>query len=439
MKKLLSSLLILSMLLGNPRDSHAVVALPAAALAAATALAVVGAGAYYLDDSVNFQPVADFMTQSAKLSYFTINAALKTVHAVTQSVTAVMGWQDLVDMVNANAASFPLLSSIINPSISPSAYPVGTVIQDIYGSRVKTTGTGYAASNSCTTTPPNNSYYPSYSAGTLTIGWVAGSHACPSGGSPYSLYRYPAAVTSDPVTPLASGPLPLSSVPSAFAAKQDDAATDEEVKRLMQLGAAGGIVGYRTPTLDKLSPVPPDAVSLEQARAAESAFAQEQAAIDALTAAQSHAAQTAAAAAADPTNADLANQASAATAAVAVAAAAAAAAKAASDAAASDASDSAAPVEPPPELLKFDWSAARRLMGQLETAWPFNLLLSLGGLFSPLVSSPQAPVFDLPVWGGNSVHIDLSPFDTLASICRWFFALLLTVTGIMLVVRWYRG
>lgn len=92
-----------------------------------------------------------------------------------------------------------------------------------------------------------------------------------------------------------------------------------------------------------------------------------------------------------------------------------------------------------PSLKSIDWSSGRRLLGQMETAWPFNLLLSLRGLLQPLESSPVAPSFDLPIYGTSKLSISLAVFDPLAAILRWAFSLLLTYSGILLVVRWYRG
>ena len=435
MKKIFALICLIALLLSDAQKSYAI-ALPVAATAAATALVASGAAYYYLNNTQNFSTDSNYLRVAAYCSYFTVDLAAKSVQAVTDSVIGKITWQSAVDNIRANSAQFPTLFNAINPTVSPLSYPVGTVVKDIYGSRVKITSALFSAAVQCASTAPSNTYFPSYSSGVLRMGWSAGgSHTCPTN-SPYTLYAYYATPSSDPVTVLPSGPLPIDQVPAAVSALSSNSTANDEVRRLAQLIPPAPAFDYYTPGLDQLYPVP-NAVPETQAVALDSAFTQQQAAADALAAAQAHESQASAAAAADPTNADLANQATAATAATAAAAAALAAATAAADKAASD-SDMPT-VTPPDQLKSFDWSAARRLLGAMETAWPFNLLLSLSGLFAPLVAPPVAPAFALPIWGGNSINIDLSMFDTVATITRWAISILLTALGITAIVRWYRG
>ncbi len=106
-----------------------------------------------------------------------------------------------------------------------------------------------------------------------------------------------------------------------------------------------------------------------------------------------------------------------------------------------DTNDPDPPVDPGdvPTLKTINWSYGTKLLGSLETAWPFNLLLSLRGMLSPLEASPVAPSFTLPIWGGNNISLSLSVFDPVALVLRWSLSLLLTVGAVMAVVRWYRG
>lgn len=69
---------------------------------------------------------------------------------------------------------------------------------------------------------------------------------------------------------------------------------------------------------------------------------------------------------------------------------------------------------------------------------PYPLVQGLSNFYSMLVAEPVAPSFDLPVYG-NTMHVDLSPFDSVAAVVRWFLALLLTIGMIFYAVRFWRG
>ena len=423
MRKIVAITCLIALLLSDAQKSYAI-ALPVAATAAATALVASGAAYYYLNNTQNYTTDSNHLKIAAYCSYFAVDLAAKTVQAVTESIIGKITWQTAADKIRELPNEFPTLYNAINP---PTTMAVGTVLT-INGNNYRITYV-FAPTTQCQNSMPSSTII----GGTYYV-YSGGATSCTTPLVSVKTQRYSIVSTTEPAT--AGGPLPIKDVPAAIGSLSTDTAANDEVRRLAQLIPPAPAFDYYTPGLDQLYPVP-NAVPETQAAALDSAFAQQQAAADALAAAQAHESQAAAAAAADPTNADLANQATAATAATAAAAAALAAATAAADKAASD-SDMPS-VTPPDQLKSFDWSAARRLLGAMETAWPFNLLLSLSGLFAPLVAPPVAPSFALPIWGGNSINIDLSMFDTVATITRWAISILLTALGITAIVRWYRG
>ena len=90
-------------------------------------------------------------------------------------------------------------------------------------------------------------------------------------------------------------------------------------------------------------------------------------------------------------------------------------------------------------LKTLDFSPFKSLGGVFASVWPFCLLTSVSAFISPLVSSPVAPVFDLPLPLGTSVHIDLAILDPAAIALRWILALVLTVGAYLGIVRFWRG
>jgi len=90
-------------------------------------------------------------------------------------------------------------------------------------------------------------------------------------------------------------------------------------------------------------------------------------------------------------------------------------------------------------LKSLNFVKLKDLINVMGNVFPFNLLSSVSGYFSPFVSSPVAPSFDLPIYQDNSLHIDLAFFDPVATLCRWVISILLTVGSIMGIVRFYRG
>lgn len=91
----------------------------------------------------------------------------------------------------------------------------------------------------------------------------------------------------------------------------------------------------------------------------------------------------------------------------------------------------------PPASL--DFSGWANLKSQVQGKFPFNLMSQVVDIVGIFIAEPQPPVFDLPIYGGNTIHIDLSPFDVLAQICRWSVAALISIAGLQYAIGWWRG
>lgn len=92
--------------------------------------------------------------------------------------------------------------------------------------------------------------------------------------------------------------------------------------------------------------------------------------------------------------------------------------------------------EPPEKLNIASWSA---MIGAFTQLGPFKLLSNIEEYLSQLIRPPEAPKFDLPLPLGNTMTIDLAPFDPVASLCRWFMSLLIAIGTILYAVRFWRG
>lgn len=91
----------------------------------------------------------------------------------------------------------------------------------------------------------------------------------------------------------------------------------------------------------------------------------------------------------------------------------------------------------PLKSLNFDsW---RALLGALSGVFPFSLLPSLTGYLQPFMADPHPPAFDLPIYGSNTIHVDLSFADPGVKVFRWALSLLATYGVCWYVVRFYRG
>lgn len=93
----------------------------------------------------------------------------------------------------------------------------------------------------------------------------------------------------------------------------------------------------------------------------------------------------------------------------------------------------------PSELKVFSWAKLHDLQGVLVGKFPFSLITPIKTLFNGWVySEVHAPSFDLPL-GGSSMHIDLSMFDTIALIWRYFLSIFMFMGVTMMSIRFVRG
>ncbi len=191
------------------------------------------------------------------------------------------------------------------------------------------------------------------------------------------------------------------------------------------------------PSTSPVSTTLPNVTNLGTATAAATAAA---AAAAAANAASTASAATAAhnALLADPTNPTLiaADKAAAAAAAAAATAAGTTATTAVTADAASKEIYQNADVAP---LKKLDFSSIKNLSGLMTGVFPFVLISSITANLNTFVASPVPPVFVFPLPLGFEIRIDLSPWDTLATLCRYAMAMMLTGGGVLYVVRFWRG
>ena len=112
--------------------------------------------------------------------------------------------------------------------------------------------------------------------------------------------------------------------------------------------------------------------------------------------------------------------------------------------AASQAADAAKQNDPgatntPDAPKTLDLTPFNRLSGAMSSTFPFNLVGTVSGYYSAFVSTPTPPIFDYPMPLGFTIHIDLTPWDTLAQIVRYSLSVLLTAGAVTYVVHFWRG
>lgn len=442
MKKLLASILICCMVLGSYRQAQAVLpAIPVAATAAATALGLAGGIYYYMQSGGITSVNTSNILRNAAAAYFVLDTANRISKMMIKDLTASKSTQAVINTALANPNSLPIL----NAAASKLNYNVGSVLSSPEGNRRITSVNGPLLGflQQGTDFYSNGSFYVILSV--LQTDPVKGFYCR------YMRY-YTVADSDHPVTP----PVPVT--PEEFVPKIANSdgspksqAIQDELDKAMQLpGYVPTFTDATTglpwaPPADVVSPA--EAAEYEKRQAAAAAAAAATAAANqAVDAAQAAHDAAVADAAANPSDLDAQEkvrstlvQLTNAQAAAAAAAANEAALGIENAASETQAEDFPASVPPPPELLRFNWGAATKLIGQLETTWPFNLIMSLRGLLAPLEAPPTAPSFDLHIYGDQKLTLDLSLFDSIAAISRWAISILLTSLGIMAIVRWYRG
>lgn len=449
MKKLLASILILTLVLGSYREAKAVLPLlPAAATAAATALGLAGGVYYYMQQGGGSLVSPSNVARNAAAAYYVIDSANRVSNMIVKPLNANLSIGNIMGLAGSNPTAYPNLSYAASGNgpigpLSPGSiinYKAGgSMLTGVVGSTRTLVGNCSATTVNCGSVFTNTAYY--YYAVEPGTSWA------------YDIYRYPITPSTSPATianPPASPSSFVGDVSNSDGSPKSQALQDELDKAMQDPTYTPSFSDATTglpwaPPADAVSPAVANEYDKRQ-EAAAAAAAAVNAANSAVAAAQAAHDAAVAAAAANPNDPNLQDKAAQtliqltnAQAAAAGSAANAAALGATQAAVEADAEDLPAPVEPPPGLKSFNWGAATKLLGTLETAWPFNLLMSLRGLFAPLEAPPTAPAFDMHIYGDNKVHIDLSFFDPIATICRWVVSLLLTSLGIMAIVRWYRG
>lgn len=463
MKKLLSALLIVSLVFSSYKEAEAIAIPVAAVVVGATLLVAAGATQYYNNPAV---------AASAASAVSTVGNYYRSVDAYTQGLTAYgkaqlyrdaatlqVAGQAIIDAVKAAAdgmysALKNALADSTDPAYSPSGVPVGSIISaknpDGSFSNLKTTSLftpsspwGGSSSGIMNTSEysPGFQSYPGY------IWFVQNVRDYDSTHIVYQVWS--AFATSDsnppnyqipPLIPITPSSLPArlapnGSVPADVAGEMDDLIRNNPsiatpTSGTTAVGTAdadnqGKLIPPFIPVLPQgVTTTPPQIITGLGSDTVSDANARLAAAQQALTDAQ-------AAAAADPTNPAL--QQAVATAQTSVSTI---------TGQLADATDAAsesyvAPTGGPRK--SFDWSKWHQLLGLLASTFPFSLISTISGYLSPFSGSPVAPSFDLHIYGSQKLHIDLSPFDIIASICRWALGLLMTAGIVQFVIKWYRG
>lgn len=90
------------------------------------------------------------------------------------------------------------------------------------------------------------------------------------------------------------------------------------------------------------------------------------------------------------------------------------------------------------DVLKLiDFSPLLSLQGVLAGKFPFSLLDSITIYLNPFLGAPSAPSFTVPMPLGNSITVDLSCFDIVATMCRFVISSLMLLGVSYFVVRRY--
>lgn len=102
------------------------------------------------------------------------------------------------------------------------------------------------------------------------------------------------------------------------------------------------------------------------------------------------------------------------------------------------AADTAASV-PNATRKTIDLSAIKTLKGALDTTYPFNLPHSISSFYSRFVAPAETPAFDLYMPLGQTLHVDLAPFEPLAIVIRYFIGIIVTVGMFYYIIHFFRG
>lgn len=102
------------------------------------------------------------------------------------------------------------------------------------------------------------------------------------------------------------------------------------------------------------------------------------------------------------------------------------------------AEESVAVPSPTTDALKaIDFSPFLTLNGVLANKFPFTLLTSIESSLVMFLGSGTAPIFTIPITSTNTLTIDLTILDPVATVCRYTLALLISIGTVFIIVRRY--
>lgn len=460
MKKIVASLLCISLIFTQYKQAEAAVPVAVAAVAAGSALLVAaGAVSYYSSPST-----ANSVISAAGQMYTNATAYTKAVNALGQSIllqqaAALSYTAEGLKNALANTAddAYQSLKGLLEDAgplepvtpdkITSSDLPVGSFIKPSNPADTNTykttSGAVYLGRSGCSS---------SYTTGTAVYWFVK-----PAGSSLCDAYTADIRIATPDELPQPV-PAPLADYPKRLAGDNTGGAiaspsAEGDLRNLIGSGALPvtpvSVSGTATGTAvlpgdkDVLLPpyVPPSAMPVTgepvtpvvtgPTTTTGLGSATTTAAQQNVTTSQQQVTTVEQQLAADPTNTDLQQQLVAAQQALAAAQAALDQAKAAEDEVYVN------PLFPNRKTLNLEsW---RQLVNVLPSKFPFNLVTTLGSYFEPFLADPVAPAFELHIYQDKKLNIDLSVFDTPVSIFRWGLALLLTFGMVQLLIRWWKG
>lgn len=94
---------------------------------------------------------------------------------------------------------------------------------------------------------------------------------------------------------------------------------------------------------------------------------------------------------------------------------------------------------PDTKRKSLDFDPFKQLIGIMSTTYPFNLPLVIKSYYQNFSIEAQAPVFDLDLPLGQTIHVDCSVFDPIATMIRFLVGMLITVGIVYYIVHFFRG
>jgi len=467
MKRLVASLLCISLIFTQYKQAEAAVPVVVAGVAAgAVLLLAAGAVQYYTNPgSASGVIAAAGQIYSNVQAYTSAFSALGQGYMLSQAAALQTSSASLLSAVknSAEGAYSALKEALEKPQTSPdnplnipvgstlsadtgnmkttspfqignpfSPYSSGTTTQssfDTFGNKYWDSGTGKIYIHYKTNQSGTTIYYSTYWAHASATDEQplkplidnpsevpAALTGSPDGGS------IPSAVMTDINNMIASGDLSASGVSVSGTTTGDAVTGDDRDKTLPPYVPPATLPGTSTPVYPTAAPpTTTTGLGTSTTTAAEQTVATTQ---QQVTAAEN-------ALAADPTNTALQADLAAAQAALAAAQAALNQAKAAENEVYIN------PTFPNRKTLNFEsW---RQLVNVLPTKFPFNLVTALGSYLEPFLAPAVPPSFELHIYQDKKLDIDLAVFDTPVAIFRWGLALLLTFGLVQFLIRWWKG